>query len=311
MNIYSILASKPHNPHYLNRYITFIEQCQQKNVDYEGYVEYHHICPKAKKDMFPEYKDFRLHPWNCAVLTARQHFIAHIMLWKAFPNINSQTYAIYAMKNKNNMKMNSRLYESLKIDSVRKRSVDSSYEQRELVRKGIHHFCGDTNPTYNMSDETKKKISNTMKEKAKSGNFHLSGKGKVSVRDSTGRVFRTTIDDDKIKTGEVEFLTVGRVTVKDTDGNTFSVSKDDPRFVSGELVGITKGKISVKDKDGNTFSVDKNDPRFVSGELVGVNKGKKGKISVKDKDGNTFSVDKNDPRFISGELVGVRKKLND
>ena len=54
MDIYSILSSKPHNPHYLNRYITFIEQCQQKNVDYHGYVENHHICQKAD-DMFPEY----------------------------------------------------------------------------------------------------------------------------------------------------------------------------------------------------------------------------------------------------------------
>jgi hypothetical protein len=98
MDIYSILASKPHNAHYLNRYITFIEQCQQKNVNYEGYVERHHICPKAK-DMFPEYEDFRLHPWNCAVLTARQHFISHMMLWKSFPSFYSQTHALWQMKN--------------------------------------------------------------------------------------------------------------------------------------------------------------------------------------------------------------------
>ena len=51
MDIYSILASKPHNPHYLNRYITFITECQLKNLNYNGYTEKHHICPKAK-DMF-------------------------------------------------------------------------------------------------------------------------------------------------------------------------------------------------------------------------------------------------------------------
>jgi hypothetical protein len=98
MDIYSILSSKPHNPHYLNRYITFIEKCQQKNVGYEGYVERHHICPKAD-DMFPEYIDFRLHPWNCVVLTARQHFIAHIILWKTFPDKKSCLDAIWGMKN--------------------------------------------------------------------------------------------------------------------------------------------------------------------------------------------------------------------
>ena len=269
MDIYSILSSKPHNPHYLNRYIRFVVYCQQKNVDYDGYAESHHICPKAK-DMFPEYSSFAKHSWNKSTLTLRQHFIAHMLLWKSFPKTKSQMYALHAMKNKNKMKINSRLYESLKTDFRKNRSVDSSFEQKELVRKGIHHFCGDTNPTFNRSAETKKKISDTMRKKVESGNFHLQGKGKVSVKDSSGNVFRTTIDDARIQTGELQFLTVGRVTVKDKDGNTFSVEKTDPRYVSGELVGVAKGRIAVKDKDGNTFSVEKTDPRYVSGELVGV-----------------------------------------
>jgi hypothetical protein len=271
MAIYDILTSKPHNPHYLKRYISFVERCQQKNTDYLGITENHHICPKAA-DMFPEYNSFSKNPWNKAALTPRQHFIAHIMLWKSFPNSKSQMYALHAMRNKNKMKINSRLYETLKIDFRKNRSADSSFEQKELVRKGTHHFCGDKNPTFNRSDETKKKISDTMKKKVENGNFHLQGKGKLSVKDSSGNVFRTAVDDVRIKTGEVQFLTSGRVTVKDKDGNTLSVEKTDPRYISGELVGVAKGKVAVKDKYGNTFSVEKTDPRYVSGELVGVMK---------------------------------------
>jgi len=41
MDIYKILASKPHNPHYLNRYIRFIEWCQLANKN---------ITRKSKKN---------------------------------------------------------------------------------------------------------------------------------------------------------------------------------------------------------------------------------------------------------------------
>ena len=118
MDIYTILSSKPHNPHYLNRYVTFIKACQEKNVDHEGYIERHHICPKAN-DMFPEYKSFKSHPWNCAELTARQHFIAHIILCKVYTDIYSIVSAAWAMKHKNGMPINSRLYENLKSEFSR------------------------------------------------------------------------------------------------------------------------------------------------------------------------------------------------
>lgn len=96
VDIYSILSSKPHNKHYLNRYFNFIQQCCQANLLLpEGtYTEKHHICPKAS-DLFPEYKDFRTNKWNKIALTARQHFIAHWMLWKAYSG--SQTIAFSMM----------------------------------------------------------------------------------------------------------------------------------------------------------------------------------------------------------------------
>ena len=115
MDIYDILSSKPHNPHYLSRYIKFIENCQQKNVGHEGYVERHHICPRA---LFKEYIDFRDHPWNCAKLTARQHFIAHWILARLYGN--SMWYAFrmmcYCKRNyqERHITKSSRIYEEIK-----------------------------------------------------------------------------------------------------------------------------------------------------------------------------------------------------
>lgn len=115
-NILDLLKSKPHNPHYLNRYYKFITSCKN---DSTSYLEKHHILPKAK-DMFPEYSSFRDYPWNKITLTGRQHFIAHMLLWKAYGN--SQTYAFNMMlvispdHKKRYTKVNSLIYETLKSD---------------------------------------------------------------------------------------------------------------------------------------------------------------------------------------------------
>ncbi len=118
MDIYTILSSKPHNPHYLKRYVAFIKNCKLKNTEHNIKIHKHHICPRAK-DMFPEYKSFANHKWNCAKLTPRQHFIAHILLWKMYPNFLSPMNAIWQMKHKNKESVNSKLYESL-INDYRK-----------------------------------------------------------------------------------------------------------------------------------------------------------------------------------------------
>ena len=103
MNIAQILFSKPHNAHYLVRYLRFINYCEEVNesLSDDVYVEQHHICPKAS-DLFPEYVNFKEYPWNMIALTARQHIIAHVLLWKAYPTIASQCAAIHYICNVQN-----------------------------------------------------------------------------------------------------------------------------------------------------------------------------------------------------------------
>lgn len=72
-----------HNNLYLIRYVRFIQACLISNIGYIGYTEKHHVLPKAKW-LFPQYSNFQLHPWNCARLTPRQHFIAHWILSKVY-----------------------------------------------------------------------------------------------------------------------------------------------------------------------------------------------------------------------------------
>jgi hypothetical protein len=115
---------KVKNTHYFERYIRLLDLFSNRNESLpEGsYTESHHILPKAN-DMFPEYEDFKEHPWNEINLTARQHFIAHWILWKAFQG--SQGFAFKCFidqvecKNnqRQNLKVTSRVYEELKLQS--------------------------------------------------------------------------------------------------------------------------------------------------------------------------------------------------
>lgn len=95
MNPFSVLTTKPHNPHYVARYMHFI---QSRTTQYtKGETQMHHILPKAR-DFFPEYANLTENSWNCVCLTHREHYIAHWMLHKAFPQ-SSQSTAFYNMSN--------------------------------------------------------------------------------------------------------------------------------------------------------------------------------------------------------------------
>lgn len=152
MDLHTILTSKPHNAHYVKRYIRFIEQCAAHNQSaaFPKYTEKHHICPKAK-DMFPEYKCLKANPWNLIVLTFRQHIIAHVMLWKAYNN-TSQTLSVirthnqYHTRNMSLKTINSKLLETIKKDLSDK-------------RKGVFAGGYDANGKPIVSDETRKKLS--------------------------------------------------------------------------------------------------------------------------------------------------------
>lgn len=240
MNIYSILLSKPHNPHYLNKYMRFIINCQSKNQDSLGYTEQHHICPKAH-DMFPEYSSFVEHPWNCAVLTARQHFIAHMLLWKTYNN-RSTTLSLYLMKKVKGQNINSKIYEKLKIQ---RSAYISDYT------KGINSNM------VNVLDSGK--IRKVTSDEFNKGNFKGQHHGTVMVTNGVNS-FRVSKDDPRLASGELFGHTRGMTYAIDSNGNRFYVKKDDPRFKTGELKGnnadtitITNGKTNRRINPNNNI----------------------------------------------------------
>lgn len=111
--ILNALKSLDGNPHYINRYFKFIESCRESS---EGYTEGHHILPRSL------FKQYESESWNIIELTARQHFVAHIMLAKAYGG--SMWAALHMMSNcnqdgKRTYKFTSRLYCTMKLGYIK------------------------------------------------------------------------------------------------------------------------------------------------------------------------------------------------
>lgn len=156
IDIYSTLLNSPTPPisiHYVRRYVKFIASCTTG----EGYTERHHILPRS---MFPQFKNFRSHPWNKVNLTGRQHFIAHWILARAFGGNMWQAFHAMAYlhcdDNQRAFKVSSKTFEEIKVamsDIMRTRVV--SDETREKMRAN--------NIGRKASEETKRAMSEARK----------------------------------------------------------------------------------------------------------------------------------------------------
>lgn len=113
----------------VHRYINFISSVKNTVNDI---IENHHILPKS---IWPEYKDLLINDWNSSLLTLRQHFIAHYMLYKIFGG--KMTYALYQMVPQSfarykgilkfNDRINSSLYEEVCTDVKAERAGFGTY----------------------------------------------------------------------------------------------------------------------------------------------------------------------------------------
>ena len=95
--------------HYLKHYIRMMRRAEQRPTP-DAYTEKHHIFPRA---IFGDNN-------RVVALTAREHFIAHLLLWKHYASRgggwrrDKMALAAFMMRNANNEKLNSHLYQTLR-----------------------------------------------------------------------------------------------------------------------------------------------------------------------------------------------------
>ena len=113
--------------HYANRYERFINSMKGQLLG--GYTEKHHIIPR--KFGGPDSKD------NLVVLTPRQHYIAHWILWKAYQGPMARAFFHMSTQTKYEKKVSSRLYAKLREQFVRMQmGHGASLETRRKISEG-------------------------------------------------------------------------------------------------------------------------------------------------------------------------------
>lgn len=127
---------------YLRWYENLVNKAKNR-LSPQGYTEEHHIIPRSMGGL--DTKE------NLVRLSAREHYIAHLLLWKCkFPQPyhKKMVYAASAMSNKvspnkkRNYKVNSRIYSSLRTEYAVHMSIEKSGEG--------NHFYGKTHSEQSM-----------------------------------------------------------------------------------------------------------------------------------------------------------------
>ena len=132
---------------YLKIYNQLIDRARNRTL--EGYSEMHHIIPRCMNGSND--------PSNIAILTAEEHYIAHLLLVKIHPMNKSLWYAANMMANRNN-----KLYAWIKqkhaqVVSEDRKGKKSSVETRQKISKSL---TGEKNPRYGKkhTEEAKESI---------------------------------------------------------------------------------------------------------------------------------------------------------
>lgn len=190
-------------------YSQIIERAKHRVL--EGYKETHHITPRCMSGT--DEKD------NLVDLTAREHFICHLLLTRIYPEHKGLRLAIWNMCNAKRIyqgryKPNSRLYEMIRTEYRelikgenhpsygRKNSDEVREKMSQIAKKRFENNPG-TFKGRTHSEETRKKLSNNMKGKTQSN--HQKTRVKESLTGTKwyhkldGSNLRAFPDDEKIK----------------------------------------------------------------------------------------------------------------
>lgn len=264
------LKSIKHNALYLERYTKFITARIDRDSRIKGQV--HHILPAS---LFPLYSKDKQ---NLILLQDREHYIAHLLLWKALPDSKEMQCAFWFMVNTIQNNMNQKTYaqlrhniaENAKIRMSKTMSGKSTYVDHEGNR---YHLKTDDPLIQDLnllnisvgrkaSEETKQKLRKPKVLSAKTKEWYSST---TAVMTPSGYIERVEKTDPRLISGELRHFNVGTVNVI-VDGMRKKISLEE--FATGEFKHINKGMVDVFDPSlGRRTKVSKEDPRFISGEV--------------------------------------------
>jgi hypothetical protein len=115
---------------HLNRYIKFISSRPERKFKLKQGLCRHHVQPVS----FGANKSYTQNYWNIIVLTNREHFIAHLLLWKTYGKEMAQAFFLMNSRDNN---LTSRQYDTLVKETVLYKS--KKMKGCKSPMKGKHH----------------------------------------------------------------------------------------------------------------------------------------------------------------------------
>lgn len=126
LNIISV-----HNNAYSDKYIQLIKCALYRDIPIDRTIEYHHVLPRCvygqNKIVVP--------------LTSEEHYTAHMLLWKMFPDQGRLAMAAYLMSNRFQIK-SSIEYEQLREEATKAQSqkAKNNWANKDFREKRIRAF---------------------------------------------------------------------------------------------------------------------------------------------------------------------------
>jgi hypothetical protein len=310
------------NPHYKNRYDKFIKIVKdRKNRSPNGYTEIHHIQPRCLGGSNLSE--------NLIELSLREHFLAHWLLWKAYPTYLPLVSAFLQMNNKNPKtgkpfqgKITSKTYEQLKTQAYVMIS--------EFMTNKVH-----------LKDESGRAIIMTRSEYAAQDRYRFHTTGKIYVLDTDTNLwvyipaseYQKNQHRYKVRQGKYRFIdtkTNEIIKITKLEARQKNHEAGSKRFVhiqkkkvkciseSGEYFYVTLKEYNSdihKAYNNNTlvvFDQQENKNKKITTEEYNLCKNRyttstKGKVVAKDPAGNTVLISKEE--FNNSGYIGQTKGL--
>jgi len=193
---------------YLKIYNSLVERGKSRQLT--GYTETHHIVPKCVGGTNDK--------WNLVKLTAREHFICHLLLCEIYPENSKLRFALWNMCNvkrnyQSRYKVSSRLYNFIKeeysknvsgIHNPRFGKKLTNEQKNKISLSRIGKYDGEKNSFYGKkhSDKTKellrKKSSEYKHREESKEKMSIAHKDKLWYFNDNGEHLRTFPDDPRI-----------------------------------------------------------------------------------------------------------------
>lgn len=253
---------------YMKHYLLLVQKRQTEVLDKES-NHVHHVLPKS---VFPEY---RTEKWNLVTLTPREHFIAHLLLWRG-TEWKEMQQAMWLMNNDSSTHGNKRLTgRQYQILQEQIRPIYSEYMSKCMKGKvlcldhfGEKHWVDVDDPRIKTGELFSYQIMNPVSTVGRyvviPPKETIIKQGLKSVYDANGNFMMVNLND--YDPSKHTFINNGKTNIILPNGRRMKISTDvyDPKIHKH----VNAGKMNAVDVEtGKIIQADVNDPRFKTGEI--------------------------------------------